>query len=203
MNIRAVGSRCAVQLRPLDLPISDDEALRLLESMGYRQIEVDLVALARGRIGKATYRRGARMREASAVFDCSSFTKWLYGCRGIRIPRYSIQQHEACTFLPSGPALAGDLAFSEGFRSYYRTNPAFGIGHVGLVTSDRTVIHAADAERGVIEEPLEVWQGWKGFRGVRRLIPSEARFITLECPPDAEIESSDDIRWKILQRLPR
>lgn len=203
MHIRAVGNRCAVHIPSLALPVSDNEALRMLETMGYRRLEIDIVALSRERIGRATYRRGARMREAPDVFDCSSFVKWAYGLRGIWLPRLSIQQYEECRLLPSGPVVAGDLAFAAGYRSYYRTVPTSGIGHVGIVTADQTVIHAANSEDGVIEEMLDVWEGWTTFRGVRRLIPSDANLITLECPPDAEVESSDNIRWKILQRLPR
>lgn len=202
MKFQAVGNRCAVHVPSLDLPIADDQALLLLEGLGYRQIEVDTVALARERIGKATYRRGARMREAPDVFDCSSFMKWLYGRRGIWLPRYSIQQYEDCHLLPSGNFLAGDLVFSAGFRPYYRSHPAAGVGHVGIVTNDLTVVHAANSEEGVVEEPLAEWQQWVGFRGVRRRLPSGLPIITLECPPDAEVECSDDIRWKILQRLP-
>ena len=203
MHFQAVGGRCALHLPSLELLIDDDEALKILEGLGYRRVDVDFVALARQQIGSAEYRRGARSHEAPVVFDCSSFTKWLYGRRGIRIPRYSIQQYEACHSLSSDPFLAGDLAFRTGFHSWYRHNPSVGIGHVGLVTSDQTVVHAADGKRGVIEEPLSVWQGWEGFRGVRRLVPSGIRLLTIECPSDAEIETSDDIRWKILQHLPR
>jgi hypothetical protein len=202
MHFQAVGSRCAVHVPSLELPIDEDEAFRILESLGYHRVTVDFVALARAQVGVGEYRRGARMRQASSIFDCSSFTKWLYGQRGIHLPRKSIQQYEACRFLPSGSFLAGDLVFSSGSRSWYRHNPSFGIGHVGIVTADQTVIHAANPLLGVVEERLEIWQGWEGFRGVRRFIPSEAELVTLECPLDAEIEWSDDIRWKILQRLP-
>ncbi|QQR60614.1 C40 family peptidase [Candidatus Uhrbacteria bacterium] len=203
MHFQAVGTRCAAHLPSLELPIGDREALEILERLGYRRVSVDIVALARAQVGVGVYRRGARMREVPSTFDCSSFTKWLYGQRGVRLPRKSIQQYEACSFLSSGRFLAGDLAFSTGAFSWYRHNPALGIGHVGLVTDEQTVIHAANPDLGVVEERLEVWQGWQGFRGVRRFIPSDVELVTLECPPDAEIEWSDDIRWKILQRLPR
>ncbi len=203
MNFQAVGNRCAVHFPSLDLPMGEEEALEILEKRDYRRLHVDVVAIARERVGKARYRRGARPQEAPDVFDCSRFTQWLYGRLGIRLPRYSIQQFEVCHLLPSGEPMAGDLAFSEGAIPWYRRLPTLGIGHVGFVTNERTVIHAANGEKGVVEEPLVEWETWKGFRGVRRFIPSGMEFVTLECPPTVDIECSDDIRWKILKTLPR
>ena len=203
MYIQAVGNRCAVHFSSLHLPITDAEALRILEEAGYRVVEVDLTALARERIGKAEYRRGARMRETPDVFDCSSFTKWLYAQLGFCLPRYSIEQWDRCAHLPDTEPVAGALAFSSGTISWYWDDPGQGIGHVGYVTPEATVIHAANSKEGVIEEPLAEWKGWKGFRGIRYPVPPNLKLVTLECPPDAEIESSKDLRWKILQRLPR
>jgi len=81
MEYRAVGGRCAVELDALRLLISREEALAIIVAKGFRIIEVDLIALARERIGKSAYRRGARPSLAPAIVDCSSFTKWLYGER--------------------------------------------------------------------------------------------------------------------------
>lgn len=202
MHIRSAGNRCAVHFQSLNLPIADDEAMGILELIGYTRVQVDLIGLARDLKALSKYRRGARTHEAPGVFDCSSFVKWLFACRGIWIPRYSIQQFEACDDLPSEQVVAGDLAFSAGFRSYYRSDPAMGIGHVGIVTDDQTVIHATSSAGGVVEEPLEAWRNADGFRGVKRLIPSDMRLITLECPEEDEVESSSDIRCKILLHLP-
>src|SRR3989338_2904939 len=111
MEYRAVRNRCAVDLNSFDLPISRGEALAILAGKGFRIIEVDLVALARECIGKSRYWRGARPSQAPAVVDCSSFMKWLYGERGIWLPRLSIEQRafgEAVNFID---IIAHDLFF--------------------------------------------------------------------------------------------
>jgi hypothetical protein len=100
-------------------------------------------------------------------------------------------------------AKAGDLAFSAGLHTWYWDDPSDGVGHIGFVTDDQTVIHAANSDEGIIEEPLSEWRSWSGFRGVRRLVPENQVLVTLEIPPHVDIESSDDLRWKILQHLPR
>lgn len=203
MQFRAFGNRIAVHFPSLKLPIDESQAFEILERLGYQVIAVDLIALARQQIGRAIYRRGARLRDAPAVLDCSSFTVWLYGQRGIALPRYSIQQHETCFPVRLEQAKVGDLAFSDGCYSYYREDPKLGIGHVGIVTADKTVVHAANSKQGIIEDSLDVWSSWKSFKGVRRLIHPGTPLVTLETPPSTEIQTSDDIRWKILQHLPR
>jgi len=39
---RAVGNRCAVNFADLNLPISETEALLILEAKGFRKVEVDM-----------------------------------------------------------------------------------------------------------------------------------------------------------------
>ena len=60
MEYRSVGSRCAVVLDSLHLPISRKEALTILNDKGFLVIEVDIIALARQCIGASQYRRAAR-----------------------------------------------------------------------------------------------------------------------------------------------
>jgi hypothetical protein len=86
MEYRAVQNRCAVHLPSLKLPVTDVEALTILENNGFKVLEVDLIALARQCIKASTYHRGAKPSEAPAVVDCSSFIKWLYGQHGIWLP---------------------------------------------------------------------------------------------------------------------
>jgi peptidoglycan endopeptidase LytE len=93
MVFRAVGNRCAVDLQTLNLPVDQEEALKILVKAGLAPIAVDLIQLARSLL-KAKYRRGAYLWLAPKVFDCYSFTKYLYGQRGIWLPRRSIQQRE-------------------------------------------------------------------------------------------------------------
>ncbi len=203
MEYRAVGNRCAVILSELGLPISDEEALAILIQKGFRVIEVDLIALARGCIGISSHRRGAALHEAPGVVDCSSFGKWLYAQRGIWLPRRSIQQRELGVSTSPGDIVRGDLVFASGYISYYYDNPLDGVGHAGIATGDGTVIQALNKDKGVIESSLDAFIDRVGFRGVRRYIPQDVEVLTLETPPHRGVETSDDLRWIILQSLPK
>lgn len=204
MVYRAVGNRCAVCFEDLHLPIPTEKCLLMLQERGFSTIEVDLVALARECVGQAKYRRGARLSKAPNVFDCSSFVKWLYGQKGIWLPRRSIQQREFGVEALKEELRAGDLVFASGFIDYYIDDPADGVGHVGIATENRTVVHAANSKVGLVESSFENFVGEIGescFRGIRRLLPRDKKIYTLITPPDREIEWSDDIRWVILQNL--
>lgn len=201
MMYRATGNRCAVCFEDLHLPISPEKCLVLLQKKGFATIDVDLVSLARACIGQAEYRRGARLSNAPNVFDCSSFTKWLYGQMGIWLPRRSIQQREFGVVVPKEELCAGDLVFVSGWIDYYLCDSADGVGHMGIVTENRTVIHAANKKVNLIESSFENFIGENNFRGIRRILPRNQKIYTLITPPEREIEWSDDIRWVILQNL--
>ncbi len=201
MKFRAVKNRCAVDFNSLNLAIAPKEALIILQSKGFSLIQFDIIEAARKCIGVSEYRRGARLCEASAVVDCSSFTKWLYGQRGIWLPRRSIQQREHGEVVGMGDIVAGDGVFVSGFIDYYYDDPRDGVGHVGIATGSGTVIHAANKKSNVIETSLESFVNGNDFRGVRRYIPKDREVLTLEVPPNREVETSDDLRWIILQSI--
>jgi NlpC/P60 family len=201
MNYRAVGNRCAVHLPSLILnlpPTYTEEALlEILQGLGFILVDVDLAALARTFVGVSTYRLRAHMDEAPPVFDCSSFTKYLYAQKGIWIPRLSVQQRREGTsiYTPS----PGDLVFTTGYRNYYDTDPRENTGHVGIATEGGTVIHATNGEGGVTESTYgDFYSGQP--RGIRKIILPGT--ITLEqTNPNHLIETSDDFRWLILKNL--
>lgn len=202
MEYRAVGNRCAVILDSLHLPISREETLVILNHKGFALVEVDIVALARQCISTSQYRRGARLFEAPAIVDCSSFVKWLYAQRGIWLPRRSIQQRELGEVVNLDELVAGDVVFVSGWINYYHDDPVNGVGHVGIATGDGTVIHAADRKANVVETPLDKFVGKTKFRGAKRYVPKGVEVLTLETPSNREVEIVDDIRWIIFQSLP-
>lgn len=203
MEYRVVGNRCAVILSSLHLPISREETLTMLNHKGFVLVEVNIVALARQCIGTSQYRRGARLFEAPAIVDCSSFIKWLYAQRGIWLPRRSIQQRELGELVNLDELVAGDVVFVSGWIDCYHDNPAHGVGHVGIATGDGTIVHAADRKANIVEIPLDEFVGKTKFRGARRYIPTDAEVLTFETPLNREVEVADDIRWIILQSLPK
>lgn len=203
MLFRAVGNRVAVALDALGLQMSREDAIERLTSLGFEIVSVDLVAMARSLVGEASYRRGARLAEAPATFDCSSLTKWLYAQRGIWLPRRSIQQRVCGSPTMIHDLMPGDLVFATGFQDYWHEDPRDGVGHVGLATGEGTVLHAANRRLGVVESSLETFVVPLKFRGACRIVPSDRQVTTLICPPHREVEISDDIRWIVLQTLGR
>jgi hypothetical protein len=201
MEYRAVGNRCAVLLDSLHLPISREETLTILNHKGFVLVEVNIIALARQCIGTSQYRRGARIFEAPAIVDCSSFIKWLYAQRGIWLSRRSIQQRELGEAVNLDELVAGDVVFVSGWIDYHHDDPANGVGHVGIATGEGTVIHAADRKANVVETPLDKFIGKTKFRGVRRYIPKDVEVLTFATPVD-RVEIADDIKWIVLQSLP-
>jgi len=203
MEYRAVGNRCAVDIDSLKLPISRGEILEILATKKFNVLEIDAIALARKCVGVSKYYRGARLAEAPEIFDCSSLIKWLYAQLGIWLPRRSIQQRELGENVRLDQITSGDVVFVSGWIDYYIDDPADGVGHVGIVTESNTVIHACNSKVGVIETPLDRFVGKNDFRGARRYIPKYREITTLETPIGREVEIADDIRWIVLQSLPK
>lgn len=203
MEYRAVNNRCAVNIASLRLPVSNQEAIKILSNKGFRIVEVDIIALARSCIKTSTYIRGAKPSEAPMIVDCSSFVKWLYGQCGIWLPRLSIQQRELGVSTPIDKVIAGDVVFVSGCIDYYQTDPGDGVGHVGIVTGEGTIIHAVNRKTRVTESSLEGFIGKSKFRGVKRYIPKDQVVFTFEIPPNREVETENDFRWIVLQSLPK
>lgn len=204
MKYRAVKNRCAVDFSSLRLPISNEEALNVLTRIGFSVVNVDIIAIARECVGESRFFRGAKPSDAPGIVDCSSFVKWLYGMWGIWLPRWSIQQCEFGRKVDLKNVFVGDLVFASGYFNFHYDDPLDGIGHVGIATGDGTVICAANwkGKYGIVECSFDEFVEGRHFRGVRRYIPKRRNVLTLDTPPEREIETSDDIRWIVLQSLP-
>ncbi len=202
MIYRSVGNRCAVDPNSLRIQVKTDVILAKLIAMGFVRLQMNPVAFAKSCIGVTKYNRGAHPKQAPAVVDCTSFTKWIYGQCGIWLPRYSIQQRECGARVPLEEISVGDVVFTTGRINWYDTNPEDGAGHAGLATDRGTVIHAAGSDVGVIESRLLDFLGsQEEFRGAIRMIPKDQDVWCLEVPPTVSVETSDDLRWILLQRL--
>lgn len=192
MQYYAVGNRCAFD--PVTLPEYDIE--QSLKKLELACVHVDVVALARERIGRSRYVRGISADYAPGIVDCSSFVKWLYGEKGIWLPRRAIQQRDFGERVNT--IVSGDLVFTSGYINLYHEDPDDGVGHVGLATGDGTVIHAAGQKEGIIETSLESFLGNRECRGIRRYAP--ASLLTVKLPHEHRVEYSEDLKWMILSR---
>ncbi len=197
---RTVGNRCAFIFEDMVPGVSQHSIFAALEGRGCSIIETDVVATARSVIGASRYRRGATLREAPEVFDCSSFTKWCYGRCGIHLPRLSIQQRGCGRPTAMAGLRAGDMLFTVGWRNWYdEGGPSNGVGHVYLATGERSFVHASARNSGVAEVSEEDVFGRHSeeeLRGCRRLLP-ERPWRTVVLPEELEIESADDLVWKV------
>lgn len=90
------------------------------------------------------YKYGAKLYEAPQVFDCSSFTQYLYKRIGIDLPRTALEQaHLGKRVLPKKENLKiGDLIFIKGSWGHYDPEFPQGIGHVAVYLGDGKIIHA-------------------------------------------------------------
>ena len=193
-------NRLAVDFSQLDLPIAEEEARELLVRHGIESSVLDIVDIARSKIGKTIYKRGAKSGEWPEAMDCSGFSKWLYGQLGIWLPRHSIDQRDSGEDISVSKLQAGDLVFTDGWRNYYWNDQNDGVGHVGIATSTNSVIHAANSKRNLVEDYLEEFMNNKEARGITR-IADLPNTVTLVMKTDDIMESSTAVRWRILQHL--
>ncbi len=192
-----VGDRIAFDFADLGLPMPEPEAVLQLSRLGFVRLRVDLLQLARECVGRSAYRRGADPREAPGIVDCSSLIKWLFGRAGVWLPRRTIQQHEIGQVITGDPE-PGDVIYRTGRHNWFHQDPALGVGHVGLYAGNQRIIHAANGDRGVVEEEMETFLGRepRTFRGTRRFLT--ATMVTFQVPERFFVETPDDLRWILL-----
>jgi cell wall-associated NlpC family hydrolase len=90
-------------------------------------------------------------------FDCSGFTRFVYGHFGIALPHYSVAQFSLGRRVARGSLKPGDLVFFDG------------LGHVGIYIGRGRFIHAPHTGTRVSVEPLSGWYSAR-FVGARRVI---------------------------------
>lgn len=169
-----------------------------LDLKGFLKTRVDILKLAQEQVGKRYY-RGSNYNSRQS-FDCSSLTQWLYGQKGIYIPRISIDQRDFGTPIKIKELKAGDLIFTTGYINYYyEEEKVNSVRHVGIYTGE-SVIHAANKKRGVVEDSLFHFVN-NNFRGATRIYDHLNVADTIIIPPKERIEYDAHLRWRILQTV--
>lgn len=97
--------------------------------------------------------------EGRGGFDCSGFTQFIYGKRGVTIPRTAKQQFGAGTPVARNDLKKGDLVFF---------NTRGPISHVGMYIGNGKFVHAANRRRGVTVDSLGSAYYSKRYAGARR-----------------------------------
>lgn len=81
-------------------------------------------------------------------YDCSGYTSYVYGQKGISLPRVAKEQAMVGNFVDKNRIARGDLLFFDS-----KSNPE--ISHVGIYLGDGTFVHASSAQHKVTISPLE------------------------------------------------
>ncbi len=187
--------------------VIEDRVVDLLKEKGIRVSDVDVVRLAKSLVAKAMWKYGARQWEAPLFFDCTSLTKWLYGQKGVWLPRRPVQQYKYLDSLAKiyglKEAVPSDLLFtSSPFQDGVKSDSTDGIGHVFIVSDEAKAVCATNSEfgTGVVEVSFEDIFKTRKFCGIGKVVCDGV--VTLLIPPYRDIETVDDVRCVIEQSLP-
>jgi len=142
------------------------------------KLQKRLVYFAKKHLGKP-YKYGAKPNQAPKIFDCSSFTQYLYKRIGIDLPRSALDQAHLGKLinLKKENLQPGDLIFIKGSWGHY--NPEFlqGIGHVAIYIGNGKIIHAKwEKNRGgsdnnyVKEDKVEKMLSRKDLIVIKRIL---------------------------------
>jgi cell wall-associated NlpC family hydrolase len=102
------------------------------------------------------------------MFDCSSFTQYVFGVNGIPLPRNSRQQFLVGTPVPLHRIQKGDLLFFTTEKRKKRSGIAK-IGHVGIYIGNNQMLHTYRQGKKVTITKLNSY--WKeNFIGAKRVL---------------------------------
>ena len=127
-----------------------------------------LVDIAKSLLGKP-YKYGANSEEAPEVFDCSSFTQYIFKQIGIELPRSALLQAAD----PRGKEVEisnvkiGDLVFMRGIIGHYNDQLFHGrkfcIGHVAIYSGNNKIMHARSSVNSVVEQDIKEFTSIPNF----------------------------------------
>lgn len=132
---------------------------------------VDIVRAARDYVGVRYVWGGDTPR----AFDCSGFTRFVFGRYGIALPRTAHEQAAVGDAPFPGDLRPGDLLFFSGGQ---------GAQHIAIYVGGDTIIHASSSARQVKLDMIRphggAWARHNWFRNrliaVRRVLPMEGTF---------------------------
>ncbi len=95
-------------------------------------------------------------------FDCSGFTRFVYGRGGVSLPRCAKEQFHSGQSVSKGAMKPGDLVF------FHTVTP--GISHVGIYAGNGKFVHASSRRAGGVRmDSLSSGYYSSAFRGARRV----------------------------------
>ncbi|OWR31709.1 hypothetical protein CDO73_04290 [Saccharibacillus sp. O23] len=96
---------------------------------------------------------GFGKNEAPVLFDCSSFTRYVFGLSGVNIPVGTAYQKDVGIAVDKDQWQKGDLLF------FWSSVPGL-IGHVGIYDGEGHLVHNSASKNGVVvsDLSLQYWQ---------------------------------------------
>jgi cell wall-associated NlpC family hydrolase len=94
-------------------------------------------------------------------FDCSGFTSYVYGRKGVSLPHSAAEQFQNGRKVSGSQIKPGDLVFFHTTRR--------GISHVGIYAGDGKFVHASSGGGSVRVDSLNSGYYKNRFRGARRV----------------------------------
>jgi phenylalanyl-tRNA synthetase beta subunit len=180
--------------RYLGTNISEKEVSGIFDKLNFEYKKVNslesVVENAKSFVGKP-YKNGASvLYDAPEIFDCSSFTSYLYKEAGVSIPRMSVDQFVFSTRIEKEDLTPGDLIFSNtgltvrktDFESieFMKETPVLeGVDHLGIYLGNEEVIHCTqDQDFGVVVQKMSEASRFKNVVGYGRIVnQNEERFV--------------------------
>ncbi len=128
-----------------------------------------IVDTARRYLG-VPYKRAAGHYQAPEVFNCSTFTRFIFEKVGKNLPKKAITQASRGRKIKPKNIQPADLVFIRGARGYYTDKFPDGVGHVGIYIGDNKIISARGRYKKVVAEKLKNYLKKGQFRIIRRII---------------------------------
>jgi cell wall-associated NlpC family hydrolase len=124
-------------------PLSQDESIPTIKDINISK----MLGTARNYLG-VDYKFGAKHYSKSKRFDCSSYTKYVYGKYGVTLKRISKNQAKQGTAVSRKNLRKGDLMFFY-VPGRFKTNKT--IGHVGIYIGNNKMIHSSPQPKNGVQ----------------------------------------------------
>ena len=122
-------------------PVKEQEPVKNNSNDTLAQQVAKILEDAKKYIG-AKYKYGATLAEAPKLFDCSSYTQYVFGNAGVQLPRVSRDQASKGIAVATASLKAGDLMFFTMNDTYTDGR----VAHVGIYMGDGSMIHASTSK---------------------------------------------------------
>lgn len=187
----------------LGTSLSEKEIAGIFDKLNFEHKVVNslesVIDNAKSLVGKPYKNGSSVLYDAPEIFDCSSFTSYLYKEAGYSIPRMSVDQYVFSTRIEKEDLIPGDLIFSNTGLSIRKTDHESiefmegtkipeGVDHCGIYLGNDELIHCTqDQDFGVVIQKISEASRFKNIVGYGRIAKSgEERFVVTV--PDERID---------------